>query len=142
MIGLWIMIIMLKTNNTTILQIGRNTFADNWKFNPLTFYALFNSLTSTMPFHWTQHWKDIDFCPQHMAWKYMKITLLSGYDHSREWLLLRTFDPELLFRMFTFPFVSMTLFKNRHLNIFQEPLIKIYTVITIFYFKFYTVVDY
>ncbi len=39
------------SDNTLILQIGHNTYADDWKFDPLALCVLFSAPTWTIPFY-------------------------------------------------------------------------------------------
>ncbi len=90
----------LPSDNTIILQIGHNTYADDWKFDPLTLYVLFNAPTRTIPFRWTWHWEYVNFCPTAYRMN-VQVPYQATTIYSRESLILQTFYPELLFRMFS-----------------------------------------
>ncbi len=103
----------LPSDNTLILQIGCNTYVDNWMFDPLTLCVLFNAAT----WQYVQYPFILDTALRirwfwSYSWQHESKSTLSSHNRSRESLILQTFDPELLLRMFTFPFVSTSLFSR------------------------------
>ncbi len=101
----------LPSDNTIILQIGHNTYAGDWKFDPLTLSFFSTPRHGQYPFIGPWHWEELCLFSSYSIQLECKSTI-SSYNRSKESLILQKFDPELLFWMFTFPSVSIPLFSR------------------------------